>query len=292
MYVSKPDEFLFIKSNKTAGTSVEIALSVCLSNRNHQFFTPITFEDEITRINHSGLSFSRQMKSIIPNKKRDPFQKKIKHHLRQAKYKLLLPFRRDLGNFSSLRLMHQMNAKSFVGDVGYFNHITYDDCLSRNPAFAEYWSCTFARHPYKRFLSFLSMATRNYLQDTINWKIEDWKNLASSKIYDFCDRNINHFAIDGIGHKSVTKILAFEKMKDATNLMCEALCLPVDSIYNAMPNAKSKYSSIMHNKISPDDIINVDIKSKLLQAEEFVFEGLGYKDSFENFVPDRISFSL
>ena len=74
-------------------------------------------------------------------------------------------------------------------------------------------------------------------------------------------------------------------------MICKVLGLSVDSILNAMPNSKAKYSSII-NKISPDDIIGKEIRSKLLKSEEFIFEGLGYKDSLEKFMPDRTSFSM
>ena len=107
----------------------------------------------------------------------------------------------------------------------------------------------------------------------------------------FCKRNIYHFSVDRENNKSVSKILAYEKLKDSTNIMCEVLGLPADSILNAMPNSKAGYKSII-KKISTDDILSKEIRSKLLKKEEFIFQGLGYKDSLENFMPDRTSFSM
>ena len=291
MYVSKPDQFLFIKSNKTAGTSIEIALSVCLANRDNQFYTPLTFVDEITRINLSGLSFSQEVKTILSCRKRNSFHKTLKKKLIRKRDKLSLLFGGNLSNLSSLRQTHDLNAESFEVNTGYYNHISYERCLLMDPALAEYWSCTFARHPYKRFISFLGWRTRHILQDTYEWNIDDWKNFAGSMIDVFCKRNIYHFSVDRKKCKSVSKVLAYEKLKDSTNIMCEVLGLPAESILNVMPNSKAGYSSII-KKISPDDILGKEIRSKLLKKEEFIFEGLGYKDSLENFMPDRTSFSM
>ena len=291
MYASQPDQFLFIKSNKTAGTSIETALSVCLANRNNQFFTPDRFVDEITRINLSRLSFSQEMKTILTCRKKEYSLKALKKLLIHKRDKLALLFGRNLSNVEILRKMHYLNAKSFVDNTGYYNHISYERCLLIDPTLADYWSCTFARHPYKRFISFLGWRTKRFFKDTEEWNIDDWKNYAGSMIKVFCKRNIYHFSVDRKNNKSVSKILAYEKLKDSTNIMCEVLGLPADSILNAMPNSKAGYKSII-KKISTDDILSKEIRSKLLKKEEFIFQGLGYKDSLENFMPDRTSFSM
>ena len=293
MYASICDQFLFVKSNKTAGTSIEIALTICLANREQQFFTPISFEDELLRMHLSGISFSTKMQSLLaPNRLNTLSETKaaLKTSKLINKKKLASLLRKSQTNFKALQKMHTINANAFTSSTGYFNHIPYSKCVSNDTSLGEFWSCTFARHPYKRFLSFLAWRSRN-LQGAGNWTIEDWNNFADKHIDFFCERNLNYYSKDILNNKSVNEVLTVERLQDSTNIMCENLDLPPDSIFMAMPKTKTKSSNSIKN-ISPDDIINKKIKDKILKSEESLFKGLGYQDSLDNFSPERVSISM
>ena len=142
MYASKPDKFLFIKSNKTAGTSLEIALSRCLSHKAGQFFTPLSFKDEQLRETLSGKTFSEDMISILPIKK-------SKTRLLRAKITLGLNSLRTPQSKNKRRDAYRNKTERFFLLTGFHTHSTYSECFKNYPKFSDYWSCVFARHPYK-----------------------------------------------------------------------------------------------------------------------------------------------
>jgi len=165
MYASKPDKFLFIKSNKTAGTSLEIALSQCLSHKAGQFFTPLSFKDEQLRENLSGKTFSEDMLSILPIKQ-------SKTRLLRANIKLGLNSLRTPESKNKRRNAYRNETEKFFLRTGFHTHSTYGECLKNYPNFSGYWSCVFARHPYKRFLSHLTWRSKT-IEDIKSWGTAD-----------------------------------------------------------------------------------------------------------------------
>ena len=278
MYASKLDKFLFIKSNKTAGTSLEIALTKCLANRSDQFFTPLSFKDEQLRENLSGKTFSEDMLSILP-------VKKSKFKPLRAKITTLLNHLRSSPPKNKHRDDYRHKIKIFFLLTGFRTHSTYSECLNSYPDFSEYWSCCFARHPYKRFLSHLTWRAKT-IKNTKSWTTADWQSYAKQSVNNFQKRNLLHYTYDRKSRTYVNTILAFEKLKESTNLICEKISLEPNSILNAMPRTKSGFSKVISN-IKPSEIIGPDIRSKLLSNEEFLFREMGYKDSLDDFMPSR-----
>ena len=74
-----------------------------------------------------------------------------------------------------------------------FTHSTYSECLNSYPELSEYWSCCFARHPYKRYLSHLTWRAKK-IKNIKSWSTADWKSYAKRGINNFCKRNLLHYA--------------------------------------------------------------------------------------------------
>lgn len=295
MYTSFSDQFLFIKSNKTAGTSIEIALSSCLADRDKQFFTPLVFEDELLRIHHSGVSFSADIPSIFHGNKAQTFPLTNLNYFFKSLglSKEIFQFfisKRSKSNLHVLEKLHNLNAKNFVEKTGFYNHIPYSSCLHNDYNFSDFYSCVFARHPYKRFLSFIFYRSR-YVRNLHSWASQDWREFALSHVDDFCRRNLVYYSKDFVTDKSISIVLSFENLQKSTNIMCERLKLPPDSLYKAMPRTKYKSSRSLRN-ISRDDILTSDVRNKLLRSECSLFEGLGYQDSLDIFNPAQTSFVM
>jgi len=278
MYASKPDKFLFIKSNKTAGTSLEIALSRCLSHKAGQFFTPLSFKDEQLRETLSGKTFSEDMISILPTKK-------SKTRLLRAKITLGLNSLRTPQSKNKRRDAYRNETEKFFLLTGFHTHSTYSECFKNYPNFSGYWSCVFARHPYKRFLSHLTWRSKS-IDNIKSWSTADWESYARHSIHNFCKRNLLHYSYNKSSRTYVKAILAFEKLKESTNLICEKISLEPDSLLAAMPRTKSNFSKAISN-INPNELIGPGIRSKLLENEEFLFQEMGYKDSLDDFMPSR-----
>ena len=76
--------------------------------------------------------------------------------------------------------------------TGFHTHSTYGECLKNYPNFSEYWSCVFARHPYKRFLSHLTWRAKTVM-NIKSWGTADWESHARHNINNFCKRNLLHY---------------------------------------------------------------------------------------------------
>ena len=272
MYASKPDKFLFIKSTKTAGTSLEIALSIVLASRAEQFFTPISFRDELLRIHLSDISYTEKMKDVIPS-----------INTRKLKEVQYIPEDVDQTNLNSLKEIHLANARKFVANTGFANHTPYSRCLENFPEFNKYWSCVFARHPYRRFLSHLAFRAKKF-DRSMDWSLSEWRTYAEEEVSIFCKRSLKYFSYDPKSQTSVNAVLAYEKLKESTKEICQKLSLPEELLFNSMPFTKHKPFSVLKN-MDPNDLLIKSIKSKILEAEEYLFDGLGYKDSSEDFMP-------
>ncbi|NOR57020.1 MAG: hypothetical protein GQ474_00675 [Sulfurimonas sp.] len=118
MIVSHKKKFIFIKTNKTAGTSIEIMLSEHCGDED--IITQISKKDEIIRQN---LGFRGPQNSDIP----------------LSKYKIA-----DFLNIFKLK------KKSF------YNHMSSAEIIENIglDKWNEYYKFTFERHPVDRFLSF------------------------------------------------------------------------------------------------------------------------------------------
>ena len=112
------------------------------------------------------------------------------------------------------------------------------------------------------------------------------EKLRKRGINNFCKRNLLHYAYNKKNHTYVTAILAFEPLRESTNLICEKISLEQDSFWVAMPKAKSGFSKAISN-INPSELLEPDIRSKLLSDEEFLFQEMGYKDCLDDFMPTR-----
>ena len=119
-----------------------------------------------------------------------------------------------------------------------------------------------------------------------SWGTADWESYARHNIHDFCKRHLLHYSYNKSSRTYVNAILAFEKLKESTNLICEKISLQPGSVMAALPKTKSGFSNVISN-INPVELLGPDIRSKLLNNEEFLFDEMGYKDSLDDFSPSR-----
>ena len=280
MYASKPDKFLFIKSNKTAGTSLEIALTQCLSSRRDQFFTPLSFKDEKLRRRVSGVSFSDEMCKIFPVEKSrfGWFGPGVSEQLG-----LLSGF--FLDDRSKKRFFYRRQINRFSRLSGFDTHATYGECLRKYSGFSQYWSCVFARHPYKRFLSHMAWQAKNF-KNLNSWSAADWHGYARHSASKYCKRSLLHYAYDKKTNSFVSAILAFEFLDQGTQLVGKRLSLDPGSLAKAMPKTKNKSSSVL-SRVDWAELLDSRVKSMILRSEEILFKEMGYQDSLDSFAPSR-----
>lgn len=122
MIVSHERRFVFVKTRKTSGTSMEIALSrICGPD---DIITPISFEDELLRLESGGR---------LPQNYGGLFE----HHYRRA-------IRRQ--RRAPWRILRQGS---------FFNHMPAVDIRRRigRAAWDEYFTFSIERHPYERVVS-------------------------------------------------------------------------------------------------------------------------------------------
>lgn len=125
MIVSHKHKFIFIKTEKTAGTSLEIALSEICGDED--IITPISQEDEVARRNLG-------------------YKTAQNHHFSLSKYKNL--------DFAKL-LIQQKRAC-------YYNHMPAEEVkvLVGDQVWRNYYKFSFDRNPWDKFLSWYSWKNR------------------------------------------------------------------------------------------------------------------------------------
>jgi hypothetical protein len=122
MIVSHARKFIFVKTRKTSGTSMEISLSqVCGPD---DIITPVSFEDELVRLDLGGR---------LPQNYGGRGEARYRQMIRDRKMKLLRARRRG-------RFYNHMPAVDIRAQVG-------DD------AWNEYFTFSIDRHPYEKVVS-------------------------------------------------------------------------------------------------------------------------------------------
>ncbi|MDX1499781.1 MAG: hypothetical protein R3176_07790 [Woeseiaceae bacterium] len=122
MIVSHEKKFIFVKTRKTSGTSMEIALSqICGPD---DIITPISFEDELVRLDMGGR---------LPQNYGGRGEARYREMIRNRKLKLIRARRRG-------RFYNHMPAVKIREHLG---RETWD----------EYFKFTIERHPYEKVVS-------------------------------------------------------------------------------------------------------------------------------------------
>ena len=288
MLFSPSRKLLFIKSNKTASTSIEIALSRLFIAESDLIFTPLDFKDECLRI---YLSQSPYRFNCIPS---IPFfsLKRITVSLKLLKYK----YKRFLdqpaplqNNYDHLCRIHQLYYKRYILATGFQPHITYSASVLQKRIFTDYYSFSFARHPFKRFYSFLLYRAKCLSpNESLNWSSSDWLVFANSIFPDFQQRSIKNFVFDPISSSFVSTVYTFEHMKSSLCDLSLRLSFAKHTIYDLLPMTKSSTNFSKVGSVDLDTILSPDIRSLILRSEEWTFDTFGYKESVDDFSPNRV----
>ncbi len=189
MIISHKHKFIFIKTKKTAGTSIEIALSKICGN--HDVITVINEEDEIIRLKYAG----RKAQNI---------------HIPFSKYKL-----KDW-----LRLLK--NRKRLI----YYNHIPATELkkyLSCN-IWNNYYKFCFDRNPVNKCISHYKW--RGEKVEVLDFESYLNSNLVNRIKGDhfYKDKNGNYL-VDKV-YKMEDMKSAFEDLSDKLNVSKESLVAP------------------------------------------------------------------
>lgn len=281
-------KFLFVKSNKTASTSIELALSRLFISEPDLFFTPLDFHDECLRLQylHSSYNFNRLPSIPLLH------SKSLTSSLRLLKFRLSLLLKKSVmseNNFSFLARAHQIYCKKHYFVTGYHPHISYAKALLLNSDFYHYHSISFTRHPFKRFYSFLLYrAKRLHINATKNWSTSDWVDFANSVFSDFAKRPIRSYLYDLRSSSCVSTVYSFENMKESLFDLSLKFGFETNKIFELLPLSKPSSGFCNLNFVPINNVLTPEIKAKILKCEEWSFEHFDYKESVDDFGTSRI----
>ena len=163
MIISHKNKFIFIKTKKVSGTSMEIALSHSLGQRD--IITPLNLEDEITRFKKTKIlpqNYSKDLK----------FEKEYKRYIKELSKK-------NISKEKFNELEKEIEDKKINNNI-FFNHMKAKDIKKKigNILWKKYFIFSIERNPYDKIISFMFFANRfkkiknikKEIQKTINFK--------------------------------------------------------------------------------------------------------------------------
>lgn len=246
MIYSEEKKFIFIKSNKTGGTSVEIALSRSVFHHSRSIVTPISPEDELIRVRLGGASPQNCYADPVwsPLKRPRPLLASYYHVLRG-----LPGFVSGLSEF----LVGKRSAEGFAEKafeyrhalmrplLSYKNHIhaSAARALLGDPLFFSCYRFGFTRDPMQRALSHYTWNqfeepdfSRRSLEDHRRSFCEHIQTRYTSAAKFFCDPVTKEII--------VSDVFRYEDLETALKRVCRHLDLDV-SLILPLPRAKVQY---------------------------------------------------
>ena len=237
MIVSFARNFIFLKTRKTGGTTVEIALTPSCGPAD--ILSPITFEDELLRLQDGRLA----ARNFVGD-----------HKLEADIAEAVLGRRED----AFYRL------KRVAGRQGAFrNHMTATEVRERVPR--PFWDSAFKftveRHPYEKVVS------RAYW-DSRKAEEPDIGELIDRAIADLDDGRAV-YTIDGA--VAVDQILRLEALEDELKAVADRLGL---SLPAALPRAKGSFRT---DRRPAREILSDRQKGAIFERQKKTFELMGYE---------------
>jgi hypothetical protein len=240
MIASFTNNFVFIKTRKTAGTSVEIVLSPWCSDPD--IVTPVWPEDELTRIEYGGL----------PRNFGGP------KHQRAAYIDAV-----RLRNASETSRLHAEMRRALKAK-GFFGHMPAEQVRARLPELWERaFKFTIERHPYEKVVSRAYWFTRSHddgrpIGEIIEHVIAA-ENLSDKYLYTEGDRVI------------VDEVFHFDSLWDRITGLAHSLgkSLPIQ-----LPWAKGYTRA---DRRSARDILSISQRRKIADRCAFEFDLMGFE---------------
>jgi len=237
MIVSFAKNFIFLKTRKTGGTTVEIALTPSCGPAD--ILAPITFEDELLRL-EDGKPAARNFAS----------DRQLEADIAAA-----VLARREDEFYRLKRLAARQGA--------FRNHMTASEARERVPR--RFWDSAFKftveRHPYEKVVS------RAY------W---DSRKAAESDIGELIDRAIADlddgravYTIDGA--VAVDRILRLEALEDEMKALAGRLGL---SLPVTLPKAKGSFRA---DRRPAREILSERQRAAIFERQKQTFELMGYE---------------
>lgn len=199
MIISHKYKYIFIKTTKTAGTSVEISLArFCGEN---DIITPLMKKDEITR----------QELGVFPRNYTKP--KNLSAYNGKEFLRLLLK-----------------GKKALSGETLFYNHITAQEIkeIVGEKIWHSYFKFCFVRNPWDRAISrYFWTKKKMEIEETLEENLEKHDPNSNFPIY----------TIDG--KLAVDYVAKYENLLEELNFICKKLNIPFDNwLPNAKMNSR------------------------------------------------------
>jgi hypothetical protein len=237
MIVSFKNNFIFIKTRKTAGTTVEIALTPSCGP--DDMLTLISPEDELLRLQNG--------KVAARNYSNDPrLEERIaKSIIKRDAARLMKRKKRSLKRGALKNHSSALEIKEKVSEV------FWDSCFK----------FTIERHPYEKVISDVYWASRRGIKGDLSRLIDD--KIAGRRP----DRNL--YSIDG--KVVVDEIIRQETLEVDLYRIGDKMGLTLPS---SLPNAKSSFRT---DPRPATEILTAEQKKRIYERNRQTFELLGYE---------------
>lgn len=203
MIISHKHKFIFIKTFKVSGTSMEIALSNYLGNQD--IITPINLEEEILRYKKTGIF----PKNYSSNKKEE---KRYNRYIKSLAKKRLS--KRVLNN------LEKKKEKRFKKMI-FYNHISGLKIkkLIDKKIWSSYFKFTIERNPYDKVISFMFFANRFKKVENLEKETNKTIELKKYLNYPLYTDNSNKIIVDYIiNYNSLKKDIKYVEKKINLNI--------------------------------------------------------------------------
>ena len=247
MIISHKHKFIFIKTFKVSGTSMEIALSRYIGNED--ILTPLNLEDEIKRYKKTGALPQNYSKNKLEEIKYKNYIKKLSKKKISKKILNELEKKKD-GKFKSMI---------------YYNHISAVKVkkLIKKKIWKKYFKFTIERNPYDKVISFMYFANRFK-------KIKNVKNEIDKTIR--LKKYLNYPIYTNRNKKIlVNYILDYGSIKKNVKFLESKLNLELNKFYIKTKNSTRK------DKRHYRDILTFDQMKKIKNDANLEFQIMKYK---------------
>ena len=266
MLYSPRQRFIFIKSPKTAGTSIEIAVSRHLRDAD-DVITPLGGNDELLRLIHGGTAPRNCFR------KKDQGHRKLTRNLRIGLLAIKLSNREVDPRETILNVLEERHSRQ---DLALRNHMSVDaiiDCIGLGQ-FSSSFSCGFVREPSARAIS--QFFWRNRGSDFLNYTANDLNrpfiNFLSNK-YRSLQSQLQGVRHKGIGAKAIYR---FEDLYASYIDICDHLGVSEHERLIELPSAKVNTASGEKPRFSKEQLLTNEARGII--QEKCAWE-------YENFYP-------